>query len=615
MYKDANENDDVAVVNGSSNGDKLIVLDIPTDILLSILRYWLTLRDIVRLDTALLNHAHRPIWLLSLKNTIVCQTTVNIRERELLKLNWLSRRQTYCTKVSFRACKLREPAFVQNIKQHWSLMGKNLKCLRFKERCSIASGLMMDLIAACPKLEELCIGTRTVPSFSGDCLRRIVHQGQDLKTLHLTDATNIPAQDWTHLATHCTRLQELNLDKVSFSPTAIPLMLDNMPHLGKLMLNECSVVETMQSSTMTTITSHQGTASTLNITEMLPKDQTEKILAFFKHQLEQMDVSNPHPTLYSLDLTRSKALADLLLPYLIRRCPNVERLNVSFCSVAGSTLRLMGQYWRRLRTLFMPGCTIHDNTFQVLISQCRNIETLVLGFSPFLTSVICDTMATYLHALKTFALWGNETAFTEESVTTLVRGCRHIEKLALTHTNVTDAMLSILVEHCPISRLEINGCRALGSAWMPQLSRHCGALLTHFVAEQVKLDDIGLLELVHCPLLEYVNVSKCELLTNEALAQVLRACPKLSVLRLTHCSWVTDDTLAMVETHGLSVQELDVSSNSAVSSQGVLQLVEKHRGLRRLVVLECVKLRLLSEESTLERIQSLASSRRIMLVK
>jgi hypothetical protein len=616
--------------------DTNIILEIPTDILLNLLRYWLSFRDIVKLDTALLNRANREVWLMSLRGVVTTQATVNIREKELLKLRWLHCRQSYCSKVAFRACKLRDPPFASDIRLFWNGMAKYLKCLRFKDRCSVPSALMMELIVACPQLEELCIcSDRIAPAFDGTCLRQVAIVGRNLKVLVLSELKDVTVHDWVYLIESCPNLQELNLENALFPPEVVPLLLDSMPQLSKLMLKSCKLpkpVNSLESSSSSKFqilddveslsTSRPFTSGLSDpvimddaVSDLPRQNRNDNILRAKLTMIDDL-ASLPislHRNMYSLDLSQSPEIASTVFPYFIRRCSMMERLNVSFCNIVSDMFRLVGHGLKRLRTLFMPGCSIHDSSLVMLVSNCPLIETLILGYSPGLGPVICEAMAKHLLNLKTFALWGNELAFTSKSMETFATACRKIDKIALTHTTIDDDALSVLVQHCKISRIEINGCLRLTDRWMSDLSLHCASHLTHFVAEQVNLSEEGIQHLARCDKLEYVNLSKCTRITNASLSILLQSCPRISVLRLKLCSWVDNNTLSLIGDYGHRVNELDVSGNLNITAEGVLSIIENSKHLHRLTALNCVHLGL-SEFADHERLRTAALSRRIALI-
>jgi len=313
-----------------------------------------------------------------------------------------------------------------------------------------------------------------------------------------------------------------------------------------------------------------------------------------------------HPRLLFLDCSQTKQMGNVLLPYILQRCPFLERLNLSFCSLAEDQLRVVGRYCSRIRSIFVPGNDLRDDILTSIISKCPLTDTIVLGFSPHLSEHICVAMAKYLPNLKTFALWANQRAFTEESMRVFVNGCKKLDKIALTHTTIEDNVMSVLVKSCKITRMEINGCQLLTSSWMPILSQNCADTLTHFVAELVRLSDEACYELAKCTKLEYLNLSHNVMLTNAGLQQVIEACSRLSILKLKDCAWVTDETLIMLADRALYLRELDITKNVNVTATGVLYIMNHSKRLHRLHAVGCFK----ADAKTLETIQKRATHRR-----
>lgn len=592
--------EDIPKQNDAAGSSINILIDLPTDLTLNVLKYWLSLRDIAKIDSAMINRSYRTQWIQVLEKSVITLGTVNIREKELTKLKWLNLRSAYCSKLAYRNCKIRDTVLTEPMLKHWECLGKHLKCLRFKERCSVVTPLMLSLVSKCTRLEELYVSCKPMPSFNGSSLRVIADRGQNLRNFYISEIFDVALEDWQYFAEQCPNITEFSVDTSSFAPLAIPTILDSMKNLTKLLAKNCTVSDPMLVTSIGTPV-HENDSN------------YQLILTHIKRTLEWRLTTQPitaHTKLMSIDCSHSKYISAIILPYLVQRCPLIERMNISFCSLDSATFRILSQSTRRIKTLFMPGCTIDDDLLINLVSQCHVIETLVLGYTPTLTEKACVAMARHLPNLKTFALWGNQKAFNAASMKTLAMSCNKIDKIALTHTTIDDATLVTLVQHCKISRIEINGCLNVTDAWMPQLSANCHEQLTHFVAEQVKVTDDGCLELSKCQKLEYLNLSSVERVTNAGLLSILTNCKNINVLRLKQCKWVTNETLAIIAEHGHNIRELDLSSNELITAAGILDLVTKSQRLHRLFALNCLNLNMLVESEMMEQIAKVAARRR-----
>jgi len=545
-----------------------IVIDVPKDIIIGLLRTWLSMRDVARLDTAMLNRADREFWLQMIDGELITTATVNVREKEMLKLQWMNLRNVRSNKLAFRGVKFRDSLPSEKLDSFSNTLSEGLKSLRFKDRANMATPLMMKFITHTTKLEELMIQAR--PAITGTELRQIGDSCSRLKTFTLMDIPLISDIDFGYFASKCANIAELHFENVVFPVKSMQHILSHMKLLTKFVLKSC----------------------VLHDPECAMDDEGE--------------VSMVHTRLIFFDCSQTKLLGPVLLPYIVQRCPFIERLNLSFCSLAEDHLRVVGRYCGRVRSIFVPGNDLRDEILTSIISKCPLTDTIVLGFSPHLSDNICIAMAKYLPNLKTFALWANQRAFTEESMRIFVNGCKKLDKIALTHTTIEDNVMSVLVKSCKITRMEINGCQLLTSSWMPILSQNCAETLTHFVAELVRLSDEACFELAKCTKLEYLNLSHNVMLTNEGLKRVVDSCSRLSVLKLKDCAWVTDDTLTMLANDAHYLRELDITRNVNVTAAGVLYMMENSKRLHRLHAASCFK----ADPAILNAIQKRATHRR-----
>lgn len=526
------------------------------------------MRDVARLDTAMVNKTDRELWLQMIEGEMITTATVNVREKEMLKLQWMNLRNVRASKLAFRGVKFRDTLPTERLDFFSKALSEGLRSLRFKDRASMATPLIMNFITHTTKLEELLIRAR--PAITGTELRQIGDSCPRLKTFTLMDIPLISDIDFGYFASKCTNITELHFENVLFPNNSMQHILSYMKSLTKFVLK----------------------SSVLSDPDACMDDEGEVCIV--------------HARLIFFDCSQTKQMGNVLLPYIIQRCPFIERLNLSFCSLAEDHLRVVGRYCSRVRSIFVPGNDLRDEILTSIISRCPLTDTIVLGFSPHLSEDICIAMAKYLPNLKTFALWANQRAFTEESMRVFVNGCKKLDKIALTHTTIEDNVMSVLVKSCKITRMEINGCQLLTSSWMPILSQNCAETLTHFVAELVRLSDDACFELAKCIKLEYLNLSHNVLLTNEGLKRVVDSCSRLSVLKLKDCAWVTDDTLIMLANDAHYLRELDITRNVNVTAAGVLYMMENSKRLHRLHAANCFK----TDPATLETIQKKATHRR-----
>jgi hypothetical protein len=459
-------------------------------------------------------------------------------------------------------------------------------------------------------IEELHFHFHDISLLTSFFLQLLLPKVHKLKFFTIIDCLKVNDNDLTTLVHSCPLIEEITIDNCSMiSGMFFPLLLTKSVHLNKLSMKHCQVV------------SKNSTNPPPNITELFPLPDLYNyhhnnsfsnsqsgssigpISLSRQSSANSLSLSNnnnnnnnnnggiPLPNFQSkvvcVDFTHTRDIGDYLLPYLCYYCPNIERINLSFCHLTSNHFQYLSSYCLKLKVLFLPGNTIDDEIIIPLVNNCRLLESFVIGFSPRVTENACFAIANNLKLLKTFALWGNHKALNEKSMEKLAEGCPLLEKVAWTYTGITDNVLNILVTKCLLTRIEINGCQLLTDKCIEIISQCCSSRLTHFVAENVSFTDMGCAFLANCSVLEYVNLSNSKSITSKGIAQIIQKCPKLEILKIKECYLITDDLLYLIADYSKCLKELDISYIKQLSFQSILNLLDKCVSLHKLFMINC----------------------------
>merc|ERR1712086_611200 len=114
--------------------------------------------------------------------------------------------------------------------------------------------------------------------------------------------------------------------------------------------------------------------------------------------------------------------------------------------------------------------------------------------------------------------------------------------LDATNTNIDDAVIIALAEHCPaLTDISVGNCISLTDAAIIALADRCPALTRISVDNCKYLTNAAIIALAeHCPTLISVDVSNCKNLTDAAIIALAEHCPALTEINVRHCRNLTD---------------------------------------------------------------------------
>uniref|UniRef100_A0A8C1QVU1 F-box/LRR-repeat protein 2 n=1 Tax=Cyprinus carpio TaxID=7962 RepID=A0A8C1QVU1_CYPCA len=246
------------------------------------------------------------------------------------------------------------------------------------------------------------------------------------------------------------------------------------------------------------------------------------------------------PKLKHLDLASCTSITNLSLKALSEGCPLLEQLNISWCDqVTKDGIQALVRCCPGLKGLFLKGCTqLDDEALQHIGAHCPELVTLNLQ--------TCSQI-------------------TDQGLITICRGCHRLQSLCVSGcANITDAILNALGQNCPRLRiLEVARCSQLTDVGFTSLARVSKQSHKHTAQQctSICITDGTLIQLsIHCPRLQVLSLSHCELITDDGIRQLGSgpcAHDRLEVIELDNCPLITDASLEHLKTcHSLDRIEL-----------------------------------------------------------
>uniref|UniRef100_A0AAY4ASI3 F-box domain-containing protein n=1 Tax=Denticeps clupeoides TaxID=299321 RepID=A0AAY4ASI3_9TELE len=219
-------------------------------------------------------------------------------------------------------------------------------------------------------------------------------------------------------------------------------------------------------------------------------------------------------------------------------CPQLEQLNISWCDqVTKDGIQALVRCCPGLKGLFLKGCTqLEDEALKHIGAHCPELITLNLQ--------TCSQI-------------------TDEGLITICRGCHRLQSLCVSGcANITDAILNALGQNCPRLRiLEVARCSQLTDVGFTTLARVSLPALSDTHKPECRITDGTLIQLsIHCPRLQVLSLSHCELITDDGIRHLGSgpcAHDRLEVIELDNCPLITDASLEHLKTcHSLDRIEL-----------------------------------------------------------
>eukprot|EP00899_Mesostigma_viride_P005740 jgi/Mesvir1/15167/Mv04848-RA.1 len=294
----------------------------------------------------------------------------------------------------------------------------------------------------------------------------------------------------------------------------------------------------------------------------------------------------------------------LSLEGLIGRCQEVKYLNLAGCKdVTHATLVAVAGSCTGLEALDVSSCDVGDAGVQAVAEHCQGLRRLTM----FDCSLVSDGTLRSLaqHAPQLEALEASGTSVTDEGITALAQGCKHLLRLVVpegvtdvgitqvaarcpdleqlgvhgTH-RVTDVSLTSLAAGCPRMRhLEVARCEHVTDDGISALARRCAGL-RHLNVAVTGVTDTGILAVArHCAGLGYLNVGKCAQVTDASMELLASKCAQLEHLSVEQCPLVTDAGICQVAQGCPGIWELTVSG-CGVGDAGIRAIAGCCRKLR-----------------------------------
>lgn len=295
---------------------------------------------------------------------------------------------------------------------------------------------------------------------------------------------------------------------------------------------------------------------------------------------------------------RNCDICEKVFVYMLRKCTNLETLNVQNC-----------------KELFMSGRLLEGKTEGFLTENLENLKSLSLSGNQYLTDALFNRFVSAAPALEELNLSACSLQFhlglvkkfyppttdifqnPSESVLTfyfllqlIISRAKNIKRLHFSSTLIDGAALKSLseVKDLRLQTLQVHSCDQLTNTGILALTTHQSSLRELDIGLCTRVTDQSLVHICkNLVNLEYLNIQRCRAVTDLGIAE-LHKLKKLKSLNISQCELLTKDGLekGICVGDNETLEELDINSLN-LDQTGLIMISERLPNLRVLNLSYC----------------------------
>ncbi|PKI51484.1 hypothetical protein CRG98_028044 [Punica granatum] len=320
--------------------------------------------------------------------------------------------------------------------------------------------------------------------------------------------------------------------------------------------------------------------------------------------------------LRKLVLCRATGLRYSGLEQLVRACPMLESLDVSYCRGFGDREAAAISGAAGLRELKMDKCLgVTDVGLAKIAVGCSRLEKLSLKWCMEIGDLGVDLLCKKCLGLKfldiSYLQVTNDSLHSTAPLVNLevlaMAGCPFIDDVGLQFlehgcpslrvvdvsrcdsisssgliSEFTPSLLGCLKDLKNLNTIRVDGARVSESS-LQSFCTNCKNLSEIGLSKCVGLTNIGIMQLVcGCSNLRFLDLTCCHSITDVAVYAVLESCRKLTCLKLESCIMITEKGLYYLGSFCTLLQEIDLTDCSGINDTGLeyLSRCSKLRSLK-----------------------------------
>jgi F-box and leucine-rich repeat protein 2/20 len=292
------------------------------------------------------------------------------------------------------------------------------------------------------------------------------------------------------------------------------------------------------------------------------------------------------PHLLSLVLKVCSTITDDGLSAVCSSCLKLQSIDLYYCSLISDRGIMSLSNCQELRKINLKQCRrVTDYGMAALSSGCRNLQIMNLSDMGGFSAPSVASIAAHCHQLQHLELCRYF-----HLLDSSIAQCLHLETLVLCGSAVTDGCLEGLSTGCPaLTALNISNCYLLTDGAVAALLKG---------SYQLRSLDLSLCDITDACLgtlsagfsfrrLEELSLNGCHRLTDRGMEMMAAGPCRLKRFNLVNNNNVTDEGLRSIAEAGSALVSVNHSFCSNISSGGIQQLLSACNNIRALNISSC----------------------------
>ena len=459
------------------------VLNVPEQVFQNCLIPFLSLKDIVILDTATCNRKQRDELKLNFNDCIMHpKIDIHISNSMLI---WLHERHIFVVNMVL------SDKLDKNRKESLLRAARHMQKLTIQSEFQLFTSMLTNLLDSCKVLVVLNLyGDK----FTDSVLMAIAtHINPSLTSISVCDNSSVTDGGLVCLFQHCPWLLIVEVRTCkNITDVSVLRLAQYLSQLHTLRLVQLPL---LTDRAVALIAQHMRQLRSLNLCHCHGiEGQTVMEIAQQCRQLEQLRVLN-----------RKGAPLDPLLSTLSLHCPHLLKLHLSPChSLTDSALICFAQHFPLLQDLTVFDAKQLTDTAVLALSQhCARLQIIFIAHSRLCTEASIVALAT--HCKELVCIYVTEImCVSDVAMTAIAAHLCNIKYICISPcTKATDAGVAMIAHSCRLLQAVFFGsCSELTELSLLALSRHCTQLRRAFLTNATKIAPEYLKQLPKTPVFE-----------------------------------------------------------------------------------------------------------------
>ena len=309
------------------------------------------------------------------------------------------------------------------------------------------------------------------------------------------------------------------------------------------------------------------------------------------------------PNLHTLLLSFASALTDRSIIAVAQHCPKFKALTLHDANkLTSASLIAISKHRLPINSLDIPWIPIDSVE---VAAQCAHALSRITNLPVSNESV--QVYLPYMTSLTRFTIRNSmDASHTEAVLTAITAHCRQLHTVAI--CGRTEAILQQLIalacNNPYLTSVCLNEATALTDSLLAELAKHCPKLTNIDISNSLLLTDTGLIALSEsCLQLNSIEFENCTQIGDALFSVFLQNCLKLGRIRVRACPLFSDSSLLALSAHSRQLNFLFVRNCGLITEAAIVELVQNCHKLSLLwvpsaVLSEFTKWQLLSQRNS-----------------